>query len=102
MNTLLRPALAGIVVLAVALPALAGFDSKTKKFSCKDEADGDYVNPASCTGFANCNDGQFTEKACPDGQVINTAKRPPWKCEAPEVAGMSTECKLTKPAKPVQ
>ena len=102
MNTLLRPALAGIVVLVVALPALAGFDSKTNKFSCKGEADGDYINPASCTGFANCDDGQFTEKPCPDGQVINTAKRPPWKCEAPEVAGMSTECKLTKPAKPVQ
>lgn len=61
---------------------------------CKDEADGDYLNPLSCRSQVICRDHQIAElRACPQGEVINgLSEQRPLRCQPLAESGLDADC----------
>lgn len=85
-----------MLLVLLALPTFAAETKKTADerayFSCEAEVDGVYVDRESCHDVIACKGGQKQVRPCPEGQVINTRKPPPWQCEPLAKAGMTADC----------
>lgn len=61
---------------------------------CKEEADGDYLNPLSCRSQVICRDHQIAElRICPPGEVINgLSEQRPLHCQPLAESGLNGDC----------
>lgn len=61
---------------------------------CKEEADGDYLNPLSCRSQVICREHRITEvRACPEGEVINgLSEQRPLRCTPLAESGLNDDC----------
>lgn len=61
---------------------------------CREEADGDYLNPLSCRSQVICRDHQISElRSCPPGQVINgLSEQRPLRCLPLAESGLNADC----------
>jgi len=78
----LLPALLVVLCLAAGLEAGPARTEDDGGFSCP--ADGLYPNPADCTTFFHCSDGEADLKDCPSGFDFDASTE---RCEWPDQAG---------------
>lgn len=78
---------------APAAPAIAPEPQPAADF-CKEEADGDYLNPQSCRSQVICRDHQIAElRICPPGEVIDgLSEQRPLRCQPLAASGLNGDC----------
>lgn len=61
---------------------------------CREEADGDYLNPLSCRSQVICRDHRISElRSCPPGQVIDgLSEQRPLRCLPLAESGLNADC----------